>query len=63
MVLTLADMDGQETFDASCLGTASEVQMYTSSVSISAQVPSSSVSLQCASTLSLPALDHGAMIS
>ncbi|CAK0743479.1 T-complex protein 1 subunit alpha [Coccomyxa viridis] len=25
MVLTLADMDGQETFDASCLGTASEV--------------------------------------
>ena len=25
MVLTLADMDGQETFEASALGTASEV--------------------------------------
>ena len=47
MVLTLADMDGQETFDASCLGTASEVQIYTPSVSIPAQGPSSSASLQC----------------
>ena len=28
VVLTLADMDGQETFDASTLGTASEVKIY-----------------------------------
>ena len=57
MVLTLADMDGQETFDASCLGTASEVQIYTSSVSICAQASSSSASLHCPPTLSLPALN------
>ena len=48
-MLTLADMDGQETFDASTLGTASEVKIYLQFLSMSAETPSSGASLHCCS--------------
>lgn len=45
-MLTLADMDGQETFDASTLGTASEVRSCIHFIVMSPQASSSAASLQ-----------------
>lgn len=52
MVLTLADMDGQETFEASALGTAAEVCHVLQAASLSCQVDEQTLLVLCGTSAS-----------